>query len=776
MRRGRRLCLVLALAAIFAPRAHGAPAILRTAGGVSPLGWPYSMFSEGTLDRGGRLVFVASSTAVFGQGSGLTQRVGAGTVIPDGRRVINVSPPSLADDGCIITRVAFEQGGEAILRACGTTFTVLADAGATAPGGGTIRAFDPVVFVRGTDLVGCGATLDDGTSILMRLGGAGPVEVVRSGRPAPTGGIFASFRFLGMSAAGRLGFRATVSDGPDGLFAADENAITAIALVGDSSPAGGSFSTLGGGSINASDHWAFRASLSSGDAGIFTVDATPPIPLLDALVLQGATAPMDGTTIRSFPGSIDPSIDAAGAVAFRALLTGGTSGSAALVAAPDGTLSLLAATRVDIGGGRMIRQLRDPVLADDGSAVVSAVIAGEGPGLFATRPGSSLDPIARLGDATDVDTGDARFRFSAVSVTTAAESAVVFGQRDAIFRAGPTDVEAIVYTGRPTPLGGKFAILGPPVVDGHDTVFVGAEIQGGLFNEALFTENPSGIAAFVSPDRRLLGGGGIRELFPTSVDSLARPAAAPKGVVFTAALQGAKASEGLFGFKTRKSMKVVARTGQRAGGERIADLGTPTADRGGRVALLAELGRDRKRLGVVVREGGALRVLTLVGVSTRTRVQGVFATLGPPAIARRGTVFRATLAEKSTEGLFIGKGGRIGAVVASGDVTQRGDRIRTVDDPIAIDDEVYFLARVAGSVAPAGLYRVRVDAIPRRDDAALAIEPVLLPGDPVPPPLGGVVVRVDAPRVGFAGAVTAVVEAGGGTASSAIVQIDRSLP
>src|SRR5262249_34183102 len=151
-----------------------------------------------------------------------------------------------------------------------------------------------------------------------------------------------------------------------------------------------------------------------------------------------------------------------------------------------GSISAIASVRDDLGADLgTINRLRDPVLADDGSVVVSAVMADKGPGLFVARDGA-LTPLARLGDAATGDTGDSRFR--AASVTTTAESALFLGERDAIFRAA-TDgtVTTLAYTGRRSPVGGIITSLDSPVVDGRGTVFFGAEFQGAQWDEAILT-------------------------------------------------------------------------------------------------------------------------------------------------------------------------------------------------------------------------------------------------------------------------------------------------
>ncbi len=66
---------------------------------------------------------------------------------------------------------------------------------------------------------------------------------------------------------------------------------------------------------------------------------------------------------------------------------------------------------------------------------------------------------------------------------------------------------------------------------------------------------------------------------------------------------------------------------------------------------------------------------------------------------------------------------------------------------------------------------MQVPKAPHKSDAPFTIESVLLPGDPAPAPLGGVIARLDALRIGPSGMVTVVASVGGGTATSAILQL-----
>jgi hypothetical protein len=457
---------------------------------------------------------------------------------------------------------------------------------------------------------------------------------------------------------------------------------------------------------------------------------------------------------------------------FRALIAGATDPprpSGVFMVQADGLITRITTVRDVIQGIGTVSRLRDPVIADDGSVVVSMVIAGVGPGLFIARDGD-LVPLAVLGDATDADAGDSRFRFGSAAVTTSAEGAAFLGERDAIFGTDSAGgVTALAYTGRPSRLGGIMASLGPPVVDTSGRVFFGVELQRALFNEVLLVAEGDDLDTFISPDRRLLGGGGIAEFFPTNVDALARPNSAPTGVVFTAALQGAKASEAVFLARSRNRTRALLKVGQRASGQRITGLGTPAV--GGRrsaVALLAEVGRESRR--AVVMTGGGVSAVAIEGGTTRSRAGGRFGELGAPALGPHGALFRATIEGTSQEGLFVARGRKTGLIAGSGDLTTTGARLRSFTDPIARGDEVWFLARLAGTVAPAGLYRAIVTAIPGKSDAPLPIEPILIPGDPAPTSVGGVIVRLDGLRVGPGGTISAIADIGGGTTSSAILE------
>src|SRR5262249_57971739 len=168
-------------------------------------------------------------------------------------------------------------------------------------------------------------------------------------------------------------------------------------------------------SMNDSGTFAFRGELSAGGkAGVFRADTSGPVPVVQLVVLEGASVEGPTVTLRSLPSSLTPSINAGGTIAFRATLSGAEGGSAIFAAPPGGALQRIVSARDQTAVGSLVR-LRDPVIADDGSLVIPASVTGSGPLLIVAREGT-VSALARAGQATDIDTEDRRFRFSQPSV------------------------------------------------------------------------------------------------------------------------------------------------------------------------------------------------------------------------------------------------------------------------------------------------------------------------------------------------------------------------
>jgi hypothetical protein len=764
----RRRVTALAAVLLAARGATAAMTPLVQTGTPSPVGWIFSSLSGGSVDGSGRAVFGAGSSAVFARsGDSISQAIGPGTALGGGRSVIGTSAPTVDANGCVIARTLVSDGRQAMVRTCGGSATVLLQTGDSVAGGSTLRSLGPTVFAVGAKTIAFSGILSDGIGALLRRDESGIVVIALTGGPAPTGGTFTSFRLAGVSAAGRVGFQASVSQGPDGLFAATETSLTAVVSVGQGSPIGGSFSALAGASLSPLDRWVFAATLSTGVSGIFQVDGTSPTPLVRTVVLQGEPAPIVGATFRGFPSSTIPSINASGVIAFRGLLEGGSGGAGIFVAAPGMPLVAIATTRLETAVG-LLSQLRDPVIADDGSVVVPASVAGIGPGIYAARDGA-LSRLAQIGDPTTSDVADTRFRFSSPSVRPTAESAVFLGERNGVFRRSSTGaIEVIAYTGQRTPIEGFFTDLGIPVVDGRGRIVFGGGLHRGTVNEGVFSYGERGLAALARPGERAAGGGRFNDFFPSDVDDLGRPGGGVRGVALVAALEATGADEGLFLFSGSRA-RVLAKSGRRAAGERLVAFGTPALGDRTHVAFVAQLDNGRRAM-VVSKGGGALRVVAEDRQTTRTRLEGQFTGFAPPAVAGRGAVFRATLSGAVQEGIFLARGRALRVLAAASETTTTGDRLRSFGDVTVSDDLVFFPARLAGDQGTAGLYRVSLAELPA-EDAPAAIVPVVRVGDAGPSGLGGVVVQVEAPGPGPDGSVASVVELADAPASSVLAWI-----
>ncbi len=743
----------------------GATTMVRT-GTASPVGWIFSGLSAGTIDAQGRAVFLASSSAVFVRnGALILQQLGPGTALGDGHALIGAGPPTIDGNDCVLARGLVDDGRQVVVRTCGGTLDVLVATGQAIVPGTTLQSIDPALFVIGAETVVFAGILSDGTGVLVRRDAGGLVVVAQSGQASPTGGTFTSFRLAGVSASGRVGFHASVSQGPDGFFAATESTVAAVVLVGQGSPSGGAFSSLGGASVSPSDRWVFRASLSNGSSGVFSADASTPSPSITTIALEGNPAPIAGATFRGFSSSSTPAINPAGTVAFRALLQGVDAGAAVFVAAPDGTTTTIATTRQETPVG-LLTNLRDPAIADDGSVVLPTTIAGSGPGLVTAR-GGTLVQLAQFGATTNADVLDTRFRFSSPAVRATAEGAAFLGEREGVFRRSSVGlIEAIAYTGERSAVDGFFAAFGTPVVDGRGRIVFGATVHQGSVKEAVFTYGDNGLQVLAQPGQRAAGGR-YRDFFPSTVDDAGRPGPGATGVALTAELEGVDADQGLFVFNGRHG-RVLALSGQQIRGGRLAAFGTPALGTRTQVAFVAEIGRKTRHTAMVMKSGG-LRVVASNGDQSRTRVAGQFTDFDRPAISTVGALFRATLSGQVQEGVFLAHGRTLVAVAAAADVTTAGDRLRSFGDPIVSGTGVYFLARLASSDSRSGLYRAIVDHVPAQGEAPPAVAPFLRPGDAGPSDIGGAVVRIDQPGVGPDGSINAVVELAGGSAAQALV-------
>jgi hypothetical protein len=752
----RLVVLVVVALATVVSNAAAAPEVLVQAGQDSPLGMPFSQFSDVAVDDRGRVGFLGASAAIFERtASGLAHVASAGDVL-FGRTLAGVGPPSLSSDGCRAFRVVFRGGGGGIVRDCGGGPELLAESGAAAPGGGSLAVLDPTLIVGRGGRVAFTALLTDGRTGMFVVDDPGMVTLVtRTGETAPAGGAFESLTLVGLSAAGEVGLRGTAAGGRDGLFLWNGTAVGRVAVVGEASPAGGFFTRVGFGALNDGGSWVFRATISNGvRGGIFRLDAGANAPAV--VVLEDDPSPIGGT-FRQFPISLLPAINSSGTIAFRAIVSGGEAGTAVFSAQPNEAPVAILTANAPTVAGRVVR-FQAPVLAADGSVVVRASLAGGDAGLVVVRAGQAA-PLALVTDTTDLGSG---FRFTEAAAGPTAEGALFLGLREGAFVAtGPGSVSLVAALGGPAPRGGIFADLQPPGGGAGRRLVFGATILGKTLREALLSAAGKP-RVLVATGRRVKGRARLLDFFADPLDGGRTAGVGRRGVAFQAALNRGGQPHGVFLWGPA-GVRALAREGARtpAGGRFLA-FGSPAMFGGSEVAFVG-LVRGGPDDDAVFVHRGRLRAVAIVGEQTRTRVPGRFRSFDSPVAGRPGIAFRATV-DQNQEGLFLVSGSRIAAVAATGDPLP-GGTLRGVGGATFSGRALVFVADIEGGA------RALVRILPGRGRSAdrppAAPAAIATVGDPSP--LGGTFVGFGRPAGSRNGAVAFTAQLVDGTAAAAVL-------
>lgn len=732
----RRWALALVLAGCTS--ALAAPVSLVSVGDPSPLGLPFSRFSDVALDDQGRIAFVGGSTAIFHRTtSGIERIVAAGDVVL-GRTLAGVDAPAVASGGCLAFRAVAVGGTSMLVRRCGPQLVLLAEVGDAAPGGGTFASLGEDVVISSTGQVAFTALFENGGTVLCTTSGDRVfTEIVRTGSPSPAGGLFTSIEPVGISAAGRVGFRGSVSNGPDGLFYWTGSALARLAVVGDSTPAGGSYSTIGFGTMNESDAWAFRATVSNDiGAGVFRASSTTDVASVQAVVRRGDASPLGGV-FGDFPTSLVPSINDAGAIAFRATLDEADQNSGIFLVAPEGDVSTVVAIRTEVNKIALVR-LREVTLGDDGDVVVRATLADGTPGLFLARDGAA-SPLAVLGNATDLGAG---FRFADASARDTGAGAVFLGVKEAVFvGTSASDLRAGARLGDVTPLRGTYAGVDPPAAGAGGLVF-GVSIRDGRSGEAIFSLGKRGLRTMVRTGIKLGKAGRLVNLFSDPLDDLARPGVGRGGIAFQAGLTGGSGPSGVFVQGKTGRPRAMALAGKRAPGSGLYRLfGTPAVVGTSQVYFVTELS-DPDRRALVLRRGRRHLLVARAAQDTRTRLGGRFFAFDTPVAGISGVAFKATLQDRR-DAIFFARGTTVDALVATGETDPAGGRFRTFGRPAVSGDAVIVRADVAGATSPRGLYRISTT-----DGSITTLAPAGSPS-----PIGGTFLSFGTPTANHQGAI-----------------------
>jgi len=759
----RFLILSLTLVAV-AARAASVPVVVT--GAPSPLGLPFSSFANVSLMAQGRIAFLGSSTGAFRRGdSGLERIVAAGDVLADGTVVAGVSAPALGPGDCVALRAFLVGGGGRILRRCqGTTDTVVAT-GDAAPDGRSYTEFVAGVAYGAQGQIAFSAILDDGsTGVFLDVNGA-RTTIARTGGSPAEGPVYSALRLIGVTADGRVGVRASVEGGRDGLFLSTGDRLRRVVEVGEATPVGGTFRSVAGASMNDGGTFAFRGDLSDGTGGVFRVDTSDALPRVQVVVREGDS--VAGARVRMLASSLTPSINAAGDVAYRASLEEADSGSAIFVTGRDGVTTRVVGASDQTVVGDLVR-LRDAALADDGSIVLPASVRSGGPSLFVVH-GHGVSPLARLGERTDIDTGLERFRFSQPNVRGSAEAAVFLGSRDGIFLASAGGaIETVAFVGGPTPLGGTFAGFDPPAADGTSAVAFGAEIRGsGRASRAIITRKGTSLRSLAESSERVHGGR-LVDFFAATLDPLTRPDVGPRGeIAFEATMNFGRIPRAILLGRGGRPQPVVRARKRAPGGGQFDSFGTPAVMRGRRMAFVAQVSDGGTK--VFLLENGRTRILAAEGRGAPGRVGGRFTSFDPPDANEKLIAFHATL-DQGREGVFLASRQGPELLVGTGDPAPGGARFRGFQAASLGGTSATFLGRLIGVPGALGLYRVPAAAVPDPDAAAPTVQAVGVPGQPSP--LGGTIAEFGSFDLNGDDRLAVVVDLAGGSTRSALFLVD----
>jgi hypothetical protein len=434
----RTVCTLMVLALVQFLPAIGAQAqvrhtIVAASGEAAPAGGAYgSLLNTITVNPRGQIAFDVllggpATSGVFVSNGTTTSTIAlGGNPDPAAGNFVFVSAPSLTTSGDVIFNT-----GTGIFRGNGITSVPLVQDGDPAPGGGSLLVGGAGFSANSRGLIAFGTFVDGGSATegIFRNDGFHTIAIALDGTPAPTGGTFLFFSapvidevgraaFFAGSTGGSADFGIYRGDGEDvntifaanqiapggrtfidfsdpivnkhgqvlvlaqlddgsGLFLHDEQDSVAIAVSGQASPSGGSYSSFFGPlTLNERGQTAFGARLTGGMSGVFRGDRTTVTPI----ALKGSAAA--GTT-GTFDTFGDLQIGKDGSVVFIATLTIGVGGVDASnnvgiwIGTSESDLHLVTRTSQNIAGKTLTRPLRlGPLNMDQHSIVWLGRFAG----------------------------------------------------------------------------------------------------------------------------------------------------------------------------------------------------------------------------------------------------------------------------------------------------------------------------------------------------------------------------------------------------------------
>ena len=434
----------------------------------------------------------------------------------------------------------------------------------------------------------------------------------------------------------------------------------------DPAPTGGFYAvTASAPAVDAVGGLAFLARIAGGSS--IEAIVYHPTSGSDGAVVVGEATP-DGGFFAGPPFSA-PAISDAGDVAFRASVAGGPS-SAGIFRAHGGTVEPV--VRAGDPSPPLGRPFFDftgrPSLNGAGALAFTAVVAGQGPGLY-VFDGAGRRAIAR-GDTTPEGV-----KFLAFGLNPAVNEAGLVAFRaivelpagdtqDGIFVAGPSDIRLLAAAGRPSPAGPNFLKMRDPVVTDVPTVLFTAPLGTGSssIGDGLFFLQPPGGGGEIQDGWIALEGRTLLADGTTLTAITGTPAADEAGNVAFGARRSAPAANGhprdlgpaIVRRTTAGLGLVVARDMPGPMGGTFKGFGQPAMGATGHVFFFGAFPRQTTPSGMFLATDAGLEPVVLVG--HRTPIGGTFQAFGarPAANIHDQLAFTATVGGgRARQGIFV---------------------------------------------------------------------------------------------------------------------------
>jgi len=359
-------------------------------------------------------------------------------------------------------------------------------------------------------------------------------RVVVAGQPAPGGGVFERFSIevlpvvAPVNSHGHVAFFATILRGrtSEGYFRATGRRIDTIAAQGDAAPGGGTFSGFGRHPIpalNEAGDVAFAAAVSGGKTveGIFATTGRR----LRAVAVVGGAAP--GIASGTFANLDAPALNDRGDVAFLATVRRGRETVEAIYLSSGATLSKIVAQGDPAPAGGAFAGFGVPALNAAGAVAFAAVVEGRAvPGGVFVASAGRIRMLVGAGDETPIGGIFAKFS-ERVAVNSAGAVAFTSLLKDAPVAQGVFVVEGgrprkVVALGDGAPGGGVFSHFGLwPALSAAGAVAFTASVDGGGPPAGVFVATPTRIERLVGIGDTLAAGGTLASfgLYPIATIS-----------------------------------------------------------------------------------------------------------------------------------------------------------------------------------------------------------------------------------------------------------------